>query len=77
MPHFPFAYTDGKQPDKPKETEVEIERWRGWLDRTGPAIVDPGNLVGAVRTESAEGARGTRGDNPFSGYNIIYAESID
>ena len=41
MPHFLFAYHGGKQPDTPEETEVEIERWRGWFDRIGPAIVDP------------------------------------
>jgi len=29
MPHFLFAYHGGKQPYTPKETEVEIERWRG------------------------------------------------
>ena len=41
MPHFLFAYHGGKQPDTPEETEVEIERWRGWFDRISPAIVDP------------------------------------
>ena len=42
MPHFLFAYNGGMQPDPPEETEVEIERWGGWFDRIGPAIVDPG-----------------------------------
>ena len=77
MRYFLVAYPDGKQPDTPEKTEVEIERWRGWFDRTGPAIVDLGNLVGAVKTASAEGARDTGGDNPLSGHTIIHAESID
>lgn len=55
------------KPIYPRETEVEIERWRGWFDRIGPAIVEPGNPVGAARTASAEGVRDTGGDNPLSG----------
>ena len=41
MPHFWFAYHGGEQADTPEETEVEIQRWRGWFDRIGLAIVDP------------------------------------
>ena len=41
MPHFLFAYRGGMQPDPPEETEVEIERWRGWFDRISLAICDP------------------------------------
>ena len=41
MPHFWFAHHGGEQPDTPEETEVEIQRWRGWFDRVGLAIVDP------------------------------------
>jgi hypothetical protein len=41
MPHFWFAHHGGEQPDTPEETEVEIQRWRGWFDRISPAIVDP------------------------------------
>ena len=48
-PNFLFAYHGGKQPDTSEETEVEIERWRGWFDRIGPAIFDPGNPVGAAK----------------------------
>ena len=77
MPHFLFAYRGGKQPDTPEETEVEIERWRGWFDRIGPAIVDPGNPVGTAKTVSAKGVSDSGGDNPLSGYTIIHAESID
>ena len=77
MPHFLFAYHGGKQPDTPEETEVEIERWRGWFDWIGPAIVEPGNPVGAARTVFAEGVCDTGGDNPLSGYNIIHDERID
>ena len=77
MPHFLFAYHGGKQPDTPEETEVEIERWRGWFDRIGPAIVDPGNPVGTAKTVSAKGVSDSGGDNPLSGYTIIHAESID
>ena len=77
MPHFLFAYHGGMQPDPPQKTEVEIERWRGCFDRIGPAVVEPGNPVGAARTGSAEGVRDTGGDNPLLGYNIIHDESID
>ena len=41
MPHFWFTYHGGEQPDTPEETEVEIQRWRGWFDQISPAIVDP------------------------------------
>ncbi|MEC8765890.1 MAG: hypothetical protein VXX67_06105 [Pseudomonadota bacterium] len=41
MPHFWFAYHRGEQPNTPEETEVEIQRWRGWFDRNSPVIVDP------------------------------------
>ena len=67
MPHFPFAYHGGKQPDMPEETWIMIERWRGWFDQIGPAIVDPGNTVGAARTVSAEGVRDSGGNNPLYG----------
>ena len=76
MPHFLFAYHGGTQPDPPEETEVEIERWRGWFDRIGPAIVDPGNPAGTAKTVSANGESDSGGDNPLSGYTIIRAESI-
>ena len=75
MPHFLFAYHGGKQPDTPEETEVEIERWRGWFDRIGPAIVDPGNPVGTAKTVSAKGVSDNGGDNPLSGYTIIHARA--
>ena len=67
MPLFLFAYHGGMQPHPPEENEVEIERWRGWFDRVGPAIFEPGNPVGAARTVSAEGVCDTGGDNPLSG----------
>ena len=41
MLHFWFAYHSGEQPDTPEETEVEIQRWRGWFDQISPAFVDP------------------------------------
>ena len=41
MPHFWFTYHGGEQPNTPEETEVEIQRWRGWFDQISPAIVDP------------------------------------
>ena len=77
MPLFLFAYHGGMQPHPPEENEVEIERWRGWFDRVGPAIFEPGNPVGAARIVSAEGVLDTGGDNPLLGYNIIHDESID
>ena len=77
MPHLMFAYYGGRQPDPPEETEVEIERWRGWFDWIVPVIVDPGNTVGAASTVSAKGVRDTGGNNPLSGYTIISAERID
>ena len=77
MPYFLFAYHGGKQPETSEETEVEIERWRSWFDRIGPAIVDPGNPVGAARIVSADGVTDSGGDNPLSGYTIIHTQSID
>ena len=40
MPDFLFAYHGGEQSDSPEETEVKVQRWRGWFDRISPAIVD-------------------------------------
>ena len=77
MPHFLFAYCGGKQPDTPKETEVEIERWRGWFARIGPAIVGAVNPDGAARTVSAEGVTDSGGNDPLYGYTIIYAKNFD
>ena len=77
MLHVLLAYHDGKQLDTPEETEVEIECWRGWFNRIGPVLVNPGNPVGAARTVSAEGVRDTGGDNHLSGYTIIHSESIE
>ena len=50
--HRDAIRANGMQPDLPEETEVEIERWRGWFDRIGPAIVEPGNPVGTAKTLS-------------------------
>lgn len=44
MLYFLVVYSEGKQHDTPKETDVEMVRWRGWFDRTGLAIIDWGNL---------------------------------
>ena len=48
MPHFLFAYHGGKQPDTPEETEVEIERWRGWF-----AIIHAESIDQAVELAKA------------------------
>ena len=72
-----FTYHGGKQPETSEETAVEIERSRSWFDRIGPAIVDPGNPVGAARIVSADGVTDSGGDNPLSGYTIIHTQSID
>ena len=56
MPHFWFAYHGGEQPDTPEETEVEIQRWRGWFDRISPAIVDPAIELAKARQIIGDGS---------------------
>tara|TARA_B100000035_G_scaffold220142_1_gene188961 strand:+ start:233 stop:562 length:330 start_codon:yes stop_codon:yes gene_type:complete len=77
MPHFLFAYHDGKMPETQQETEAEIASWQGWFDSISASIVDPGNPVGESRTVSDGGVVDDGGPNPLSGYTIVIADDID
>ena len=77
MPHFLFAYHDGKMLETEAETEAEIARWQGWFDNISAAIVDPGNPIGEARTVSDTAIVDDGGPNPLSSYRIVIADNID
>lgn len=77
MPDFIFAYHGGKMPETEEAIAKEMAAWGVWFEQMGPAVVQPGNPVGASKTVSAQAVTDDGGSNPLAGYTVVKADSID
>jgi hypothetical protein len=77
MAEFILAYHGGKMPASPEEGQKVMQQWMAWIEKTGSAMVNPGNPVGMSKTVTADGMIDDGGSNPLSGYSIVKADSID
>jgi hypothetical protein len=77
MAEYILAYHGGKMPESPEEGQKVMQEWTAWIERSGSAMVNPGNPVGMSKTVTANGTIDNGGSNPLSGYSIVKADSID
>jgi hypothetical protein len=62
------------RPDRTPAADEE-QAWGAWFGQLGPAIIDRGNRVGAVRTLRADGGEPDTG--VLTGYVVIEAGDLD
>ena len=48
-----------------------------WVGKVADALADPGALLGAAMTVSADGAHPGTADGPVAGYSVLRAEDMD
>jgi hypothetical protein len=65
----------GGMPKSPEEGQKMMAAWNAWMDRLGPALVDPGAGVGKSHYRTAPGQAGTC-PSPISGYSVVEAADI-
>ena len=77
MSEFILAYHGGTMPESPEEGAKIMEKWNGWIEKSGSSMVNPGSPVGMSKTVSPSGVTNDGGSNPLSGYSIVKADDID
>jgi hypothetical protein len=77
MADYIFAYHGGKIPETPEEGAKVMEQWGAWMEKTGEAMVNPGNPAGMSKTVSSGGVTNDGGANPISGFSVVKANSIE
>ena len=60
MANFLFAYRGGGMASTDAEREASMAAWGAWFGKLGPAIVEPGNPLGASTSVSAMAPVGGR-----------------
>jgi hypothetical protein len=58
----------------PEQGAESLAAWSAWMDRVGPALVDPGQPIGAATAVVDDGSTGTPSDQ--NGYSIVEADSL-
>jgi hypothetical protein len=76
MANYLLAYTGGGMATTEAEREQAMAAWGQWFGKLGPAVVAPGNPVGASASVSASGSNGAA-QSGLSGYSVIAADSLD
>ncbi len=77
MAEYILAYHGGKMPETEEEGAKVMQEWMTWIEKSGSAMVNPGNPVGMSKTVSATGVTDDGGSNPLTGYSIVKADSMD
>ena len=76
MANYLLAYTGGGMAQTDAEREAAMAAWGAWFGKLGPAVVQPGNPVGASVSVSASGSNGAAGSG-LTGFSVIQADSLD
>jgi hypothetical protein len=76
MANYLLAYTGGSMAETEAEREAAMAAWGQWFGELGPAVVEPGNPVGASTSVSASGSNGAAGSG-LTGYSVIAADSLE
>ncbi len=77
MPNFVFAYHGGRKPESPEEGAKLMAKWKAWIGGLGDAVVNPGTHLGMSKTVSSSGDSDDGGSNPWVGFSIVKADSMD
>jgi hypothetical protein len=76
MANFLYAYRGGGMAATDAEREASMAAWGAWFGKLGPAIVEPGNPLGASTSISASGGGG-QADSKLTGFTVVKADSLD
>jgi hypothetical protein len=76
MANYLLAYTGGSMAQTEAEREAAMAKWGQWFQTLGPAVVNPGNPLGASASVAATGRDGAA-KTGLSGFSIIAADSLD
>ncbi len=77
MSNYFLGYHTGKMPDSPEEGAKSMAKWEAWIRGLGDTMVNPGNPFGTSKTVSSGGVSNDGGSNPFIGFSIVKADSMD
>lgn len=78
MAKFALIFHGGSMPESEEESAKVMAAWGVWMEGLGPALIDPGNPLGASTTINADGSTTDGGGtNPASGYTLVDADSLD
>lgn len=77
MANYLLAYTGGSGMAMTEaEREAAMAKWGQWFQQLGPAVVNPGNPLGASTSVEGSGANGAA-KSGLSGFSILSADSLD
>ena len=76
MANYLLAYTGGGMAQTDAEREAAMAAWGAWFGELGPAVVQPGNPVGASTSVTASGSNGAAASG-LTGFSVISADSLD
>jgi hypothetical protein len=76
MANYLLAYTGGGMAQTDAEREAAMAAWGAWFGELGPAVVQPGNPVGASTSVTASGSNGGAASG-LTGFSVISADSLD
>lgn len=76
MANYLLAYTGGGMAQTDAEREAAMAAWGAWFGELGPAVVQPGNPVGASTSVTASGSNGVAASG-LTGFSVISADSLD
>jgi hypothetical protein len=59
----------------PEQGAESLAAWTDWMQRVGPALVDPGKPFGASAAVVDDGSAGSASDQ--NGYSVVEADTIE
>jgi len=78
MARFMFLYRGPATPMEeftPEQGAESLAAWTDWMQRVGPALVDPGQPFGASAAVVDDGSTGSASDQ--NGYSVVEADTIE
>ena len=77
MPKFLVTYHGSNMPHDPESMAKARDAFMQWAGKTGPALVDPGAPIAAMRTVSNSGTNDGPADGQFNGWSVIEAADLN
>lgn len=77
MANYVITYYGRPKFTNPADGTAHMAKWRAWMGNLGDAIVNPGTPTGTSKTLSRAGVSDTQRGEPFTGFSVIRAPSLD
>ena len=76
MTKFLVTYHGAGAPRNEEERQQAMTAFMAWVDKVGPALVDPGAPLGSSAVVSGEGVADGVAEGPAGGYSILEADDL-